>query len=124
MKFWRENKIANEFEMPVTEVADKFMIYARENGVQAEMLQGLPVERALRWWLTSPEGLNSVWTAESLSGKQDYCLPGCTTTRHNFHKKGCPVLGETFADLHKRVVDLIFDRHETAEIAISDYRRR
>jgi hypothetical protein len=64
MKFWKGNKIDAEFDMPVTEVADQYMAYARSEGVEAEHLAGLPVERALRWWLTSSDHFNSVWVAE------------------------------------------------------------
>lgn len=64
MEFWRGNKIADRFEMPAAEVAAEYMKYARSEGVEAEHLQGLPIERALRWWLTSPEHFNSVWVAE------------------------------------------------------------
>jgi SAP domain len=65
MKFWKGNRIDAGFEMSVEEVAARYMAYARENGVMAGHLQGLTVERSVRWWLTSPDHFNSVWEAET-----------------------------------------------------------
>lgn len=95
MEFWRGNRTDARFEMPVREVADQFMAYAKAEGVEAEMLQGLPVERALRWWLTSPEHFNSVWVRETGD--------------------------ESFAVLHSTVLDSIYGpRQVTAEIDTSE----
>ena len=64
MKFWKGNRVDAEFDMPVAEVAAKYVAYAESEDVKAEHLQGLPIERALRWWLTSPDHFNSVWVDE------------------------------------------------------------
>lgn len=68
MEFWRENRLDQRFEMPVAEVADKFLTWAiAQPGWQEARLSGLieakgmNLERILRWWLTDPAGLNSVW---------------------------------------------------------------
>ena len=61
VKFWKENKIDQEFDWPVTVVADAFMThYWREKLQDAPF----PLERMLRGWLTAKDGLNSVWEAE------------------------------------------------------------
>lgn len=85
MKFWRGNKIANEFEMPAAKVADKFMEWAKSEGVAAEMLAGLPLERVIRWWLTDTGHFNSVWVAEKADGT-----------------------GETFDDLYLAIRDRVY----------------
>lgn len=65
MKFWRGNRIANEFDMPVSEVADQFITWFRSEPGSGDVGRDmLPVERLLRWWLTSSEHFNSVWKTE------------------------------------------------------------
>lgn len=64
MKFWKGNKIDAEFELPVSEVASQFMAYVHSEPGGHE-LDGMPVERLLRWWLTSSEHLDSVWVDET-----------------------------------------------------------
>jgi hypothetical protein len=90
MEFWRGNKVDAGFEMPVREVADQFIAWAKTEGVEADMLQGLPIERTLRWWLCSSEHFNSVWVAETGP--------------------------ESFAALFDRIADLIYGRVIVAEI--------
>ena len=61
MKFWKENKISQEFDRPVDAVADAFMVhYWREKLQDAPF----PLERMLRGWLTAADGFNSVWVDE------------------------------------------------------------
>jgi hypothetical protein len=67
MEFWKGNKVDGRFEMPVAEVAAQYMAWANSQGVEADHLQGLPIERSLRWWLTSPEHFNAVWVDETES---------------------------------------------------------
>lgn len=61
MKFWKENKVSQEFDWPVTAVADAFMVH-----YQREKLQDapFPLERMLRGWLCAKDGFNSVWVDE------------------------------------------------------------
>lgn len=65
MEFWRGNQASQRFEQPAAEVAAEYLAWAKSQGVEAEHLQGLPVERSLRWWLTSHEHFNAVWQAET-----------------------------------------------------------
>jgi hypothetical protein len=65
MIFWRHNKIDQRFEMPAAEVADRYLAYAESEGVKAEHLAGLPIERSLRYWLTSGDHFDAVWTDET-----------------------------------------------------------
>jgi len=56
MKFWKGNRADAEFDWPVQAVADAFCAqYTPED---------YPLERSLRYWLTSRDGFNSVWEAE------------------------------------------------------------
>jgi hypothetical protein len=61
MKFWRGNSPDAGFEMPAADVAAEYLKWAESEGVAADHLQGLPIERSLRHWLTSEELFNSVW---------------------------------------------------------------
>lgn len=66
MQFWKDNKISGEYEMPVAEVAAKFIKWFRaEDGSDDVVRDGMPLERLLRWWMTSKEGRGSSWEAES-----------------------------------------------------------
>jgi len=61
MKFWKENKVANEFDWPVDAVADAFMMRWHEHDLGNAPF---PLERMLRSWLTATDGFNSTWEAE------------------------------------------------------------
>lgn len=72
MKFWKENKMSGEFDMPAKEVARQFIAWMMEQpGMTRQELRehsdllAMGLERLLRWWLTSHEHFNSVWEAES-----------------------------------------------------------
>jgi hypothetical protein len=62
MKFWKENKVANEFDWPVDAVADAFMMRWHEHDLGHAPF---PLEHMLRSWLTATDGFNSVWEAET-----------------------------------------------------------
>ena len=61
MKFWKGNKIDGEFDMPVREVAAKFVEWSRATAPEGEA----NLERSLRYWLTSSEHFDSVWVDET-----------------------------------------------------------
>lgn len=56
MKLWRNNRIDGEHELTIYEICDQFEAWAvrkpRENW---------PLDRWLREFMTSPDGLSSVW---------------------------------------------------------------
>lgn len=80
MKFWRGNRLAGEFDMPVAEVAAQFADWYRSHPDDV----GGNLERELRYWLTDPNGFNSVWMAETGPG--------------------------SFAELYDRAIGLVYDR--------------
>jgi hypothetical protein len=77
MKFWQGNRIDGEFDMPVSEVAAQFAEWFSSQP-QADRMAAIPMERHLRYWLTSSEHFNSVWEAEqgdeSFAGLLDCAL--------------------------------------------------
>lgn len=71
MKFWKGNRIDAEFDMPVSEVADQFLVWFDAQPGATDLRKDHPLletglERLLRWWLTAAEHFNSVWEAESI----------------------------------------------------------
>lgn len=65
MKFYKGNKIADEFDMPAAEVADQFaQWYWAQDGASEAQRDFLPLERLLRWWLSTSEHFNSTWVEE------------------------------------------------------------
>lgn len=111
MRFWRENRVDGEFEMPVAEVAAAFTAAVEGRSMRnagstwwpekLEQLElGESLETLLRDWLTSKDGLNSVWEAEHPGGHFTYCLVGCSAVRHGTHMDACPSVGQTFDDLY------------------------
>lgn len=61
MKFWKGNRVDGEFEMPVEEVAERFFAAGAH---QTEKAAAWPLDRTLRDWLTSKDGLDAVWDDE------------------------------------------------------------
>jgi len=93
MKFWRDNRADQGFDMPVAQVAKAFLDAAEDSklagGELAQMLSGMPLERVLRHWLTSSDWFSSVWEdenraifgEESFDGLYDLVYDGLYKTR-------------------------------------------
>ena len=56
IKLYRENKLANEWEIDVNELAEQFAAY-----INRDELNYYTVERLVRLFVTAPDGLNSVF---------------------------------------------------------------
>jgi hypothetical protein len=61
VQFWKGNRADAGFEMPVSEVAARFVSWWNEGAHN----QTMPLERALRHWLTARNHFDSVWEAEN-----------------------------------------------------------
>lgn len=92
MKFWKGNRLDGEYDMPVTEVAAQFAAWYKANPDEV----GGNLERELRYWLTSKDGLDSVWVDEGEIGN----------ARELADAAG--VNAETFAHLYDKVIDLVY----------------
>lgn len=63
MEFWRGNKADAGFKQPAAIVAEMFEEWWHTD--EAKDWELSPLERTLRWWLTSPMHFNSVWQDEN-----------------------------------------------------------
>jgi hypothetical protein len=61
LRFWKGNRIDGEFETDVQEVAEQFVEAIATDEDLKLKAESWPLDRTLRDWLTSPQGLNSTW---------------------------------------------------------------
>lgn len=65
MKFWKDNRLDQEFDVPVDVLAvwfcmDLLPVAGKPVGEALDM----PLERKMRDWLTSDQGVRATWTDE------------------------------------------------------------
>ena len=68
MKFWKNNRLDEEFEIHPSEVLDKFL----ESEHYKNWLEGCNFDRCLRGFLTDKDGLSSTFENEDYEKLADY----------------------------------------------------
>lgn len=70
MKFWKDNKLNQEWEIHPEEILDKFLdsIYFKQ------WQEGYPIDRELPAFLCSKDGLSSVYEQEDYEKLREYVL--------------------------------------------------
>lgn len=66
MKLWKENKVAQEYEMDNAEIANRFM--QSQYYFEDEYVQYYGIGRALAFFISAKDGLNSIWEWDKNKG--------------------------------------------------------
>lgn len=64
MKFWKDNRLDQEFDVPVDVLAVRFCMDLLADGRPAGEALDMPLERKMRDWLASDQGARATWTDE------------------------------------------------------------